>query len=53
MTRADSVRENSLRGNVEKHYRQCEIIKVQSMMVSPKNFMFVSLTKSTHIYCEL
>ena len=27
--------------------------KVQAMMISPKNFMFVSLTKSIHIYCKL
>ena len=48
-----SVIENSPKGNVEKLYRQWEILKVQEMMVSPKNFVFVLLTKSTHIYCEL
>ena len=53
MMRADSVRENSIKGNVGKHYRQWETLNVQAMMVSPKNFMFVSLTKSTHIYCKL
>ena len=53
MMRADSMRENSLRGTFGKHCRQWEIIKVQAMMVSPKNFIFVSLTKSTHVYCEL
>ena len=47
------VRENSPRGNVGKLYRQWKIIKALEMMVSPKNFMFVSSTKSTHIYCNL
>ena len=38
------MRENSLRRNVRKHYKQWETTKVQEMIVSPKNFMFVSLT---------
>ena len=37
----------------DKTETEWEIIKVQAMMVSPKNFMFVSLKKSTHIYCKL
>ena len=53
MMRTDSMRENSSRGKLGKHYRQWEITNIQEMMVSPKNFMFASLTKSTHIYYEL
>ena len=45
-----SVRVNSLRGNVEKHYRQWQIIKAQAMMVSLKNFTLVSLTVSIHFF---
>ena len=49
MTSADSVRVNALRGDVGKHYRQWEIVKVQAMMVSPENFMFVSLRSGIRV----
>ena len=53
MTKTDSVRVNSLRGNVGKHYIQWEIIKVQAIMVLQRILCLFSLMKYIKIYCKL